>query len=85
MGKEHLLTLEEAILETLKDLDPARQQEILDYARRLRIESNGPKKPRKSLAGAWADLGTNLSEEDIREVRSEMWKGFPRDFPGDDS
>jgi hypothetical protein len=79
------MTLEEAILETVKELDPARQQEVLDHARRLRVESKGPKKPRKSLAGVWADLDINLSEEDIREVRREMWKNFPRDFPGDDS
>ena len=85
MGKENQLTLEEAILETLKELDPARQQEILDYARRLRVESTGPKKPRKSMAGIWADLQINLSDADIREVRREMWKNFPRDFPRDGS
>ena len=37
-----------------------------------------------SLAGIWSDLKIDLSEEDMKEARREMWKNFPRDFPGDD-
>lgn len=33
--------------------------------------------PRKSLRGLWH--GLDISEEDISEVRREMWNNFPRD------
>jgi hypothetical protein len=35
--------------------------------------------PRQSLHGALADLGPAPSEEDIAEVRREVWRNFPRD------
>lgn len=37
------------------------------------------KKPHKSLYGLWADLNVNVSEEDIDEMRREMWRNFPRE------
>ncbi len=33
--------------------------------------------PRKSLRGLWR--GVDITEEDITEVRREMWGNFPRD------
>jgi hypothetical protein len=44
----------------------------------LRKELGTPR-PRKSLLGLCADLGPAPSEQDIDEVRREMWAGFPRD------
>ena len=38
--------------------------------------------PAPSLAGLLADLGPAPSEEDIDEVRREMWGNFPRDDIG---
>lgn len=35
------------------------------------------KKPRRSLYGIWK--GVDASDEDIAEVRREMWKNFPRE------
>lgn len=35
--------------------------------------------PLKSLYGLWADLNIDVSEEDIAEVRREMWANFPRE------
>ena len=32
--------------------------------------------PRKSLRGLWR--GANITDEDIAEVRREMWADFPR-------
>ena len=32
--------------------------------------------PRKSLRGLWK--GVNVTDEDIAEVRREMWANFPR-------
>ena len=37
----------------------------------------GVASPRKSLRGLWK--GVDITEEDIAEVRREMWAGFPRD------
>jgi hypothetical protein len=39
-------------------------------------ELQGPKTARKSLRGLWK--GITISDEDIAEVRREMWSGFPR-------
>jgi len=36
-------------------------------------------KPRRSLLGLCADLGSAPSAEEIDEVRREMWKNFPRE------
>jgi hypothetical protein len=33
--------------------------------------------PRKSLRGLWR--GTNITDEDIEEVRQEMWSDFPHE------
>ncbi|MGB1286392.1 MAG: hypothetical protein ACPG7F_07670 [Aggregatilineales bacterium] len=35
--------------------------------------------PRKSLLGIWSDMNIDISEEDIRELRQDMWKNFPRE------
>ena len=79
------MTIEQAVLEQLKQLPPVRQQEILDFAEFLhRKESSGVKVPRRSLEGALAHLGIKLTEEDIAEARREMWGNFPREFPRDD-
>jgi hypothetical protein len=32
-----------------------------------------PKRPKRSLHGLWADLNLDISEEDIQEMRREMW------------
>lgn len=32
--------------------------------------------PRPSLYGLWADLGVDLSEEEIRQLRREAWAGL---------
>ena len=72
------MSLEEAILDAVRDLPPDKQQEILDHATELRDRA-APPKQRKSVKGLWADLGVSLSAEEIDENRREMWKGFPRD------
>ena len=35
--------------------------------------------PLDTLAGLCADLGPGPSEQDINEVRKEMWANFPRE------
>lgn len=73
-----IITTEEVLLEKFKGLPVNRQQELLDYADLLKDRETA-KKPRRSLYGALADLNVNVTEEDIREARKEMWGNFPRE------
>lgn len=73
------MTLEQQLLENLRDLPPEKQKEVLDFVDHLKKE-NGAKKPRRSLLGLWADLNFHITEEDIAEARREMWGNFPRDI-----
>ena len=71
------MNIEQSLLEALRTLPIHKQQELLDHAKRLSLEST--RTPRRSLEGLWADQGISISEEDIDELRREMWKNFPRD------
>jgi hypothetical protein len=73
------MTIEQELLEKLRDLPPEKQKEVLDFVAFLK-EKNGAKKPLRSLLGLWADLNFHVTEEDIAEARREMWGSFPRDI-----
>src|SRR5713226_5608974 len=73
------MTIEEMVLERLRDLPPEKQKEVLDFVDFLK-EKNGPKKARRSLLGLWSDLDIHITEGDIAEARREMWGNFPRDI-----
>jgi hypothetical protein len=73
------MTIEEQVLEKLRDLPPERQKEVLQFVESLK-EKGESKKPRRSLLGLWADLNVHVTEEDIAEARREMWGNFPRDI-----
>ena len=73
------MTIEEQVLEKLRDLPPEKQKKVLDFVGLLK-KKNGQKLPRRSLLGLWADLNIHLTEKDIAEARREMWGNFPRDF-----
>jgi hypothetical protein len=70
------MSLEQAILEAVRELPADKQREILTHASRLRDESI-KKKPFKSVKGLWAGLGVSLSAEEIDQNQREMWKNFP--------
>ena len=72
------MSIEQQILEAVRDLPDEKQHEILSHATRLR-EEIGTKKPFKSIEGLWADLNISLSAEEIDENQREMWKNFPRE------
>jgi hypothetical protein len=72
------MTIEQQLLEKLRDLPAEKQQEVLDFVDFLN-EKNGTKKPCRSLRGLWKDLGIEITEEDIAQARREMWGNFPRD------
>jgi len=68
------MTIEQQVLEKLRDLPPEQQKEVLDFVDSLK-EKNGPKKPLRSLRGLWANLNIDITEEDIAAARREMWGG----------
>ena len=70
------MSLEQAILEAVRTLPAAKQQEVLNHAARLRDEA-GSKIAFKSVKGLWADLGISLSAQEIEENRRDMWRNFP--------
>jgi len=74
------MTVVESIIERVENLSAERQRELLDFAEYLEYKekSNG-KRHRKSLYGLWANRGIDITEEDIDEIRREMWANFPRE------
>lgn len=71
------MTIEQQVIEKLRELPPEKQREVLDFLEAMNEKNGG--KPRRSLLGLWSDLNVRISEEDIREIRREMWSNFPRD------
>jgi len=59
------MTIEEQVLEKLRDLPPEKQKEVLDFVDFLK-ERTARKAPR-SLRGLWKDLNIHITEEDIAE------------------
>ena len=72
------MTVKEAVIEKLDAMPAHRQQELLEYAKMLE-QKEKPRGPRRSLRGIWADLNVNLTEEDLRQARNEMWRGYTAD------
>ena len=77
--REAAMTIEQQVLEKLRDLPPEKQKEVLEFVDSLK-EKKRSAKPRRSLLGLWADLNIHITEEDIAEARREMWGNFPRDI-----
>jgi len=69
--------IEEAVVANLRELPLDKQQEVLDFASFLKFKEG---RPLKSQEGLWAGQGVDISEEDIAELRREMWAKFPRDI-----
>ncbi len=74
------MSVVESIVEQVQNLPLERQREVLDFVEFLEYKekANG-EKPRKSLYGLWANRGIDITEEDIDEIRREMWADFPRE------
>ena len=71
-------SIEEAVIEKLRELPADKQQEVLDFVSFLETKAL-PRPKLKSMRGLWKDLGISISEEDIAEARKEMWGNFPRE------
>lgn len=78
-GLENAMTIEEKVLQKLRELPEEKQKEVLGFVESLK-KTNEPRRPRRSLEGLWADLGIEITEEDITQARREMWGNFPRDI-----
>lgn len=75
------MSIEEAVAAHLKSLPPDKQREVLDFVESLHAGNGGePRPPLKSLLGLWADLDVRVTERDVTQARSEMWRNFPRDI-----
>ena len=73
------MSIVEAILEKVRTLPPDKQSELLKFADSLITEAQ-TKPQLRSPEGLWAGYDIDISEEDIRELRREMWKNFPREL-----
>jgi hypothetical protein len=67
------MSIEKALLEKLLKLPVDKQKEVLDFVESLERKA-GEHRSRRSLKGLWADLGVDISPEDIAEARREMWE-----------
>jgi hypothetical protein len=72
------MSIERSVLEKLLKLPVDKQREVLEFVESLEKKSAGTR-PRHSFKGLWADLGVEVSAEDLAEARREMWGGFPRE------
>jgi len=72
------MEIAEVIFQKARALPRDKQQLVLDFVKSL--EAKGTKKPPlRSVEGLCADLGVDITEEDIAEARREMWGNFPRE------
>jgi hypothetical protein len=77
LGYPEGMTTAELIAAKAKALSAEGQREVLDFVEFLHARGSRSV-PRKSLAGAWSDLGIDLSADDIDEARRGAWSDFPR-------
>jgi len=76
LGYHRGMTTMEILVAKAKALPPEGQREVLDFVEFLETRL-GRGTPHKSLSGALADLGVDLSAEDIDQARREAWAEFP--------
>ena len=72
------MTVKDAVLEDLATLPIVKQEEVLDFVQFLKAKQS-KRKPRRSLQGSLAHLNIQWTEEDMRQARNEMWRGYTKD------
>ena len=72
------MSIEQVVVEKLRGLPIEKQKEVLDFVDFLH-QKRIVKGPRRSVKGLWADLGVDITEDDVAEARREMWSNFPRE------
>lgn len=74
--------LEEKLLSRIRELPQEEQQRVLDFANALGQSS--AKLPKANpVYGLLKDEGIDISIEDFKELRREMWAKFPRESASD--
>jgi len=68
--------IDESLLEKIRALPPEKQQEVLDFVEFLHRKIA---RPRRSFKGIWADLQVDITEDDLVQIRRELWGNFPRE------
>jgi hypothetical protein len=72
--------LDQTILQKMRELPLERQQQVLDFIEFMtRKEAAQTQRKRRNIIGLLSDFGTDITVEEIRELRREMWGNFPRD------
>jgi hypothetical protein len=67
------------VLAQLPKLPPDKQRELFEFAEFL-VQRHRPKQPRQSIKGLCADLGVQITDEDIAQARQELWGQFPKEL-----
>ena len=65
------MSIEKTVSEKLLKLPVDKQKEVLDFVESLEKKA-GATHRRRGLKGLWADLGVEVSAEDIAEARREI-------------
>lgn len=82
-------TILEELAATVLTLAPQQQTEVLHFARFLQHEAGAsvPRAtavtptPTKSMFGLLGQKASDITVEELKELRREMWQNFPREFP----
>ncbi len=76
------MSVKDAVLEDLATLPVVKQEEVLDFVQFLKSKE-AKRKPRRSLQGSLAHLNIKWTEEEMRQARNEMWRGYTKDTEDD--
>lgn len=79
----------EELAATVLTLAPQQQTEVLHFARFLQHEAetklpratSATSTPTKSMFGLLRQKAGDITVEELKELRREMWQNFPREFP----
>ena len=71
------MSIEQIVIGRLKELPTGKQKEVLDFIDFLHNKAS-KKLASESLNGFWSDFKIDIADEDIAEIRREMWSDFPR-------
>jgi hypothetical protein len=72
------MDIEHIVLDKFKELPLGKKQEVLDFIKFIQQKSIKRRSP-CALKGLWKDLNIQITEEDIIEIRREMWGDFPKE------
>lgn len=73
------MSIEQSVMQNLRQLPVEKQMEVMDFVEFLRQKQTS-KQTRRNPIGMFADLKVSISEEEIDDMRKEMWANFPRDI-----